>query len=214
VKHLSCAALIIALTGCALRSAASQNVAQEVAAVAADGDIILHKSQSDQAAALRAATGSAYTHVGLLFTRDDELQVLEAVEPVRWTPLDDWIERGQDRHVVVLRAPALSPDQVSAVRARAEAYIGASYDLLFEWSDDRIYCSELVYKAFEGAELEIGATETFGDLALNSADVRRLIDARTDGGIDLTEPVVTPVSVLNDDDLVTVFTNDPNVSSC
>lgn len=74
-----------------------------------DGDILLHPSKSSQSAALRAATGSPYTHVGLAFPRDGVWLVLEAVQPVRWTPLDDWLKRGRDQKVVVLRLVDPSP---------------------------------------------------------------------------------------------------------
>ncbi len=94
-------------------------------------------------------------------------------------------------------------------RTTAEEQIGTGYDLLFEWSDERIYSSELIYKAFEAVGREIGSRETFGELNLSSPEVQRLIDARADGGLDLSEPVVTPVSVLNDAELSPVFTNDP-----
>lgn len=41
-----------------------------------------------------------------------------------------------------------------------EKYIGKDYDLYFEWSDSRIYCSELVWKIYkESIGLEIGNLE-------------------------------------------------------
>lgn len=206
--------VVAALVSCAPRTGSAQTVTEQVGALATDGDVILHKSQSSQAAALRAATGSEYTHVGIVFHHDGELQVLEAVEPVRWTPLGDWIQRGAHQHVVLMRVNGLSPEAADTVRAAATAYIGVGYDLLFEWSDERIYCSELVYKAFQSATgREIGERETLRDLDLSSEAVRRLIDARTGGDVDLAEPVVTPLSILNDGELTVVFANDPNVRS-
>ncbi len=185
------------------------STSEQIRALAQPGDVILHQSTSSQSAALIAATGSPYTHVGLLFEHDGALQVLEAVEPVRWTPLDAWVSRGADETAVVLRVPNLDPQAAAAVQRVAERYLGAHYDVLFQWSDDRIYCSELVFKAFsEGAGLQVGALQTFDALDLQSPEVQRLIEARTHGDIDMAETVVTPVSILHDPDLELVFQND------
>lgn len=182
----------------------------------ADADIILHKSRSSQAAALRAATGSPYTHVGLVFRRGDGLQVLEAVEPVKWTPLASWVARGEGGHVVVMRLRDPSPlgdGGAKAVREAAEAFVGRHYDLLFQWSDDRIYCSELVYKAYKSAlGLDVGELSAMGTFDLTSAEVQALIQARTSGHVDESEPVVAPASLLVDNDLMVIYSTDPAFS--
>src|SRR5690606_29178807 len=183
--------------------------------VATDGDIILHKSRSSQAAALRAATGSPYTHVGLVFERDGTLQVLEAVEPVKWTPLDRWVARGRDEHVVVLRLrdpSRLQDGGAERLRASGERFLGRHYDTLFQWSDERIYCSELVTKAYTDAlGVTIGELATFGDFDLSAPEVQALIQARTAGRLDAKEVVVSPASYLADDDLAVVFSTDPAI---
>jgi hypothetical protein len=203
------------LTLASLIAGPPASAARPLHAAVANGDIILHKSQSSQAAALRAATGSPYTHVGLVFKRGDSFQVLEAVEPVRWTALDAWVKRGEARHVVVLRLrdPSLLGDHGAlAVRTAAEAYLGRPYDLLFQWSDDRIYCSELVYKAYKSAVgVEVGELTTLGAFDLSSPEVQSLIRARIKGRVDESEPVVAPSSLLVDSDLTVVYTNDPDL---
>ena len=43
------------------------------------------------------------------------------------------------------------------MRQVGESFRGRPYDLTFEWSDERIYCSELVWKIYERAlGIEIG----------------------------------------------------------
>ena len=46
-----------------------------------EGDIVFQQSKSAQSAAIQAATGSRYTHVGLITMRK-KTHVLEAVNPV------------------------------------------------------------------------------------------------------------------------------------
>ncbi|MEN0063925.1 MAG: YiiX/YebB-like N1pC/P60 family cysteine hydrolase [Myxococcota bacterium] len=173
-----------------------------------EGDIVVHKSRSTQSAALAAATHSPYTHTGLVFRRQGTWQVLEAVQPVRWTALADWVRRGRDQHIVVLRPKA--PFDATKVRAAAEAYLGRSYDLLFAWSDDRIYCSELVYKAYDqAADLQLGALVPLSTFDLEPEPVQALIRQRVGRSLNRSEPVVAPASLLEDEDLHWVFSNDP-----
>ena len=68
-----------------------------------DGDIIFHTSRSAQSLAIQRATNSRYSHMGIIFFREGEPHVFEAVSTVRSTPLADWIRRGDDGHHVVKR---------------------------------------------------------------------------------------------------------------
>lgn len=57
---------------------------------------------------------------------------------------------GRHRRYVVKRLrdanARLDPDAIRRLRTEGERYLGKPYDLLFRWSDNRIYCSELVWK--------------------------------------------------------------------
>ena len=59
------------------------------------GDVVFHRSRSAQSRIIQQVTSSPWTHVGVVFEREGALQVLEAVQPVRWTPLEDWVRRGR-----------------------------------------------------------------------------------------------------------------------
>src|SRR5262245_46335129 len=114
-----------------------------------DGDIIFHTSRSAQSEAVGRATGSRWTHMGIVFLRNDKPFVLEAVGPVKMTPLTEWVARGAAKRYVVKRLAdpsVLRQGGASRLRAAANRYLGKPYDFYFEWSNDRIYCSELVWK--------------------------------------------------------------------
>lgn len=114
------------------------------------GDLIFQISRSPQSRAIQAATGARWSHVGLLFQVDQRWQVLEAVQPVRYTPLEAWVARGDGRRAVVkrLRNWTLTQEEQASLRRVGEGYLGRPYDLAFGWSDTHIYCSELVYKVY------------------------------------------------------------------
>lgn len=189
--------LLVALAACSPAQGAS------LQSTLADGDLLLQRSRSGQSAAVAAATRSPWTHIGMAFQRNGGWEVLEAVGPVTWTPLKQWVARGDDRDVVVVRHTG--PFDASAVRAAAEEMLGLPYDLLFEWSDDAIYCSELVHKAWAKAGIPLGARQTFADLDLEAPSVQRLIEARTTDGVDPKEVVVTPAAFLVDRRLRVVY---------
>jgi len=56
-----------------------------------NGDIVFQSSTSGQSKAIQIATGSKYSHMGIIYKQGDEFLVYEAVQPVRLTPLTDWI---------------------------------------------------------------------------------------------------------------------------
>ncbi len=171
-----------------------------------DGDIIFHESRSSQSQAIQLATKSRYSHMGILFRDHDRWFVYEAVQPVKSTPLHDWIRRGKDGHFVVkrLRDP-LTPVVTARLHRVGERYRGKSYDLYFEWSDDRIYCSELVWKIYKiGAGIEIGRLQKLRDFDLTHPAVRAKMRERYGNRIPANEPVISPAAMFESRLLVEV----------
>lgn len=68
-----------------------------------DGDIVFQTSRSSQSQAIKQATHSIYTHMGIIFFKQNQPVVLEAVQPVKFTPFLKWVARGEQGHVVVKR---------------------------------------------------------------------------------------------------------------
>jgi uncharacterized protein YycO len=174
-----------------------------------DGDIIFHPSRSSQSLAIQRATHSPYSHMGLILYRDDRPYVLEAVTTVRYTPLAEWVARGTGGHYVVKRLrdaqAILTPAAVDRLRKVAGGFEGRPYDLTFAWSDERIYCSELVWKAYERAlGVQIGALQHLRDFDLSDAVVRAKMKERYGDRVPLDELVVSPASMFAANNLETV----------
>ena len=159
-----------------------------------DGDIIFHTSRSAQSAAIQKATHSPYSHVGVIFIRDGKPFVFEAIATVRYTPLEAWIARGdQGRFVVKRLKQPMSPQQATKLRAAASPYLGKAYDLYFEWSDQRIYCSELVWKMYESAlGVRLGELQKLREFDLGDPAVRAKMRERYGEKVPLEEPVISP----------------------
>ena len=174
-----------------------------------NGDIIFQTSKSSQSQAIQLATHSKYSHMGILYEEKGRWYVFEAVGPVKLTALDEWIKRGEDSHFVVKRLKnaqeLLSPETLRKMREVGKGYLGKNYDLHFEWSDERIYCSELVWKIYhEGAGIEIGELEKLGDFDLGNEIVQKKLAERYGTNLPLDEKVISPVSMFNSDKLVLV----------
>jgi len=173
-----------------------------------DGDIIFQKSKSMQASALFKATGSDITHVGVIFFYNGKPYVIEALNPVKKTPYNRFVKRYGNGTCIVKRLSnrnEFTEIGISVLRQKCETFIGRKYDLLFRWSDDKIYCSELVWKAYRNAlGIELGTLQKINDFNLSSSEVKRLMKQRGMDKQSMNETVITPVSIFNDTRLITV----------
>ncbi|MDR2790015.1 MAG: YiiX family permuted papain-like enzyme [Campylobacteraceae bacterium] len=165
-----------------------------------DGDIIFQTSLSNQSKAIQAAAKSKYSHMGLIFEEKGKFYVFEASKTVRLTPLEEWIKRGEDEKYVVKRLKnadkILDAKTLTKLKNESEKFKGKSYDLIFEWSDERIYCSELVWKIYKRVVgLEVGKLQKLGDFDLNSAAVKAKLKERYGKNIPLNETVISPSSM-------------------
>lgn len=147
--------------------------------------------------------------MGLIFIRDGKPYVFEAIATVRFTPLDQWIARGTAHRFVVKRLrnadTVLDATGIEQLRTAALRFAGRPYDLTFDWSDDRIYCSELVWKAYDrGLGIHIGVLQTIRDFNLADPVVRAKMHERYGDNVPLDEPVISPVSMFRSNLLVTV----------
>lgn len=165
------------------------------------GDILLQTTTSAQDVALKLATGSEFTHCGVVFWKDGQAYVYEAIGPVISTPIAQWIDRGVDRRFVALRLKdphRLTPAALEKLQRVGESFAGRPYDPLFQWSDDRIYCSELVWKMFHRAlGLDLTPLHTFADYDLDHGAVQALIKERYGTTLPMNEPVVAPSDLLD-----------------
>jgi cell wall-associated NlpC family hydrolase len=178
-------------------------------AVLLEGDIIFHRSTSSQSDAIALATNSSYTHMGILLRSNEQLHVFEAIQPVKMTPLEEWIARGRNGHYVVKRLrdaeTRLTPAVLAKMRSLARRYAGKDYDLLFAWDDNEMYCSELVWKIYQqSAGIEVGKREKLGHMQLDHPQVQQLLTARYGKQIPLDETVITPAAMFAADNLITV----------
>ncbi|NLR68244.1 YiiX family permuted papain-like enzyme [Chitinophaga varians] len=205
-SSLPLAALIggaLYLTGMPVKKSVQQPPAAKA------GDVIFQESMSDLSTAIKLATHSKYSHCGIILPKDGELYVYEALQPVRYTPLQAWINRGRKGHYVIKRLKnadsVITQTTVQKMVDAGKKYNGKNYDFYFGWSDERIYCSELVWKIYkESTGLELGKLEQLKDFDLNSPAVKEQMKQIYGNNIPMTEQIISPVSMFNSPLLKTV----------
>ncbi len=189
--------LLLAFTGCTC--AAREREFRE-------GDVLLQDFQGDFADLITGVTHSKYAHCGLVVSENNSLIVIEAIGPVRYTPLGQWLRQGSGGKYAHLRPAGISKEKLAAVSSEAKKFLGLPYDDIFELDDEKIYCSELVYKAFlRGAKVEVGKKEKLGDFDWKPYE--SAIRKMAGGEVPLERIMVTPESVANSPRLKLVYTD-------
>ena len=138
--------------------------------------------------------------------------MFEANKYVTKTPIEKWISKGKEKHYVIKRLKnadqLLSNQMLQKMKQEGLKYYGKRYDGKFEWSDNKIYCSELVWKIYQRTTgLEIGKLEKLSDFNLSHKSVKDIIKNRYQNKIPINETVISPASIFNSELLMTVKSN-------
>ena len=108
-----------------------------------EGDIVFIFSKSRQSPFIAYATRSVYTHCGIIVMKGNERYVLEASNRVKLTPYKEFVEHarwGYYERIRIIPKP---------FKIDYEKYLGKKYDLQFDFNNDKMYCSELVYLIYK-----------------------------------------------------------------
>lgn len=149
------------------------------------GDIVFQESKSAQSKYIKQATGSRYTHCGIIVMINGEPHVLEAVSTVTLTPFEEWKNRGVDKHVLTIRC------NEADFNIDGNKYLGKRYDTEFKWDDRKMYCSELVYKVYQDNGINLGELHPVKDY--NIEGMESYLKKR---GISLDQLVIAPSDLI------------------
>ncbi|MBK7853984.1 MAG: hypothetical protein IPJ79_02945 [Bacteroidetes bacterium] len=100
----------------------------------------------------------------------------------------------------------IESDVVSKMNSIAKTMNGKHYDSKFLWTDKELYCSELVWKIYKSAcNVQLGTQQRLSDFDLTSPLVKKQMQINYGNNIPMNETIISPVSILNDKKLVTVY---------
>ena len=174
-----------------------------------NGDLIFQTSKSPQSNAIQLATKSKYSHCGIIYKIDGNFIVFEASSKVKKTPIKKWIESGKDHIYVVKRLKNASEILTSATLEKMKLinnkFYGKNYDSTFEWTDKKIYCSELIWKIYyQATGIQIGKLKKLKDFDLTSLKVKQIMAKRYGVKIPLNNTVISPDDIFKSELLFTV----------
>ena len=173
------------------------------------GDVIAHTSQSSQSTMIQVGTMSKYSHVGVIFVKNGKAYVLESLSTTKFSTVEAFIDRGKNDDYTVFRygtydvnqdgydvwQSGLTGAQKSKLRSSVKNYKGKRYDSAFKWSDDKIYCSELVWKMYEDVGIELTEPKKMKNFPLWIPKFKQVMEKRWGGKVNKEEPVVSPKDI-------------------
>lgn len=157
------------------------------------GDVVFQPLPlgSDLVKAIEGTTHSSLSHCGVITKRNNQWYVIEALEMVRYQPLYQWIKQGRLSRFAVYRLDHRYKPQITNFIEKVKMYENRPYDSRYRMDDEKIYCSELVYKAFRDATgEELGKLVSLGQLDWKPyADIIRKYEG---GALPLNRTMITP----------------------
>jgi Permuted papain-like amidase enzyme, YaeF/YiiX, C92 family len=154
--------------------------------------------------AIEGSTGSPFSHCGIVVKRGNDWKVIEAIGPVKETPLPVWIAQGRDNAYIACRLRAPLSAHIPAIITAAEKYRGRPYDVRYDFDDRKIYCSELLWKSVRDATgRELGKVQKLGELHWQPYE--NVIRSLEEGGLPLDRKMITPRAFTEAPELEEVF---------
>jgi hypothetical protein len=102
-----------------------------------------------------------------------------------------------------LKEPPDTP-RIDALKRSGEAMMGRPYDFRFEPDDERIYCSELVWKMYRSAGVTVATEERFCDMDLDAPIARAMLLERFGSRVPCESRVVSPAALFRSPVLLTI----------
>jgi len=182
-----------------------------------NGDIVFQGGNDTQAKAVKAATNSPWSHVGIVYFNQGNPWVIEAVQPVKKTPLAHFIARNPRAFYAMRLKDAhkhINAESTLKAQEYSKQLIGKNYDSYFQWSDDRVYCSELVWKIYKNAiGIELCKPRILSSYDLHHPTVQTLIKKRygSMSKLPMNELAVAPSDIAESSLLIEVPRKSPTV---
>ena len=170
-----------------------------------EGDILFQSlPRSPLVNAIEGASQSPYSHCGIVAKKDGQWMVYEAYRKVEATPLKEFIFRGRGQGFAVYRFKTDSQKHIPETIRQVKTYLGRPYDVRYRMDDEKIYCSELIYKAYrQAAGKKLGELKRLGELKWRP--YQKTIEHFEQGPTPLDREMITPKHLALAEELELVF---------
>jgi len=162
-----------------------------------EGDVVFQSlPHGDLVDAIEGITHSPYSHCGAVLRNDKgQWVVIESIFNVHKTPLFLWLFRGRGGNFAAYRLDAKYSPLIPEFKRDLLFYEGQPYDYDYDMTaSNGVYCSDLVYLAFDHASGEkMGTLEKLGDLDWKPFE--HFIQSEQQGKLPLDRAMITPASL-------------------
>jgi hypothetical protein len=172
-----------------------------------EGDVVFQSlPHGDLVDAIEGITHSPYSHCGVVLRNDkNQWMVVESIFNVHETPLFLWMLRGRGGDFTAYRVDEKYSPLLPDFKKDPLSYLGRPYDFDYDLTKaPAVYCSDLVYLAFDQASGEkMGTLEKLGDLDWKPYEP--FIKSEQRGGLPLDREMITPASLARASQLHEVY---------
>jgi hypothetical protein len=170
-----------------------------------EGDLVFQSApHAPLVDAIEGATESRWSHCGIVVREGDGWAVIEAGNVVRVTPFAAWVRQARDDEFAAYRLRERPEARIAAFIEAAKRFLGRPYDARYRMDDEKIYCSELVEKAFRAATgRPLGKPQRLGDMRWKPYET--LIRDLEGGGLPLDREIVSPRALTESPEVTKVY---------
>ena len=177
-----------------------------------EGDVIFQSLPHGPVVwAIEGVTKSPYSRCGIVAKKGAQWIVYEAYDGVAATPLKTFLFRGRGGGFVVYRLRDEYREHIPQTLKCCEDYLGRPYDIRYRLDDEKIYCSELIYKAYRDATngQRLGELVKFG--GMNWQPYETLIKQIEGCEVPVDREMITPVDLAKAQQLEPAFSHNLKV---
>ena len=154
-----------------------------------EGDILFIETTSFQSKFVKLGMLSIWSHCGIAVDTPDGVQIMEADTTVRILPIERFIDKSVGGKYIIKRPkPQLSQP------IEQDKWLGRWYDLKFNFDNEEVYCSELVWLIYKEQDIELcPACKINSHFMVRFAALQRALEDR---GISPEQYAVAPCDLL------------------
>lgn len=150
------------------------------------GDLLFQKVNKDDS----LTSYFEYNNIGIAFIDGDNYALLETTDQVQYVSIRKWVENGKNNEYVAKRLrnadSLLTGLDIQNLTKQVRNNILKKYDNSNDWSDDKMYNAELIWKLYERTfNIELGKLDTIGIDSIKRIEIK-------------------PSAIYNSEELVTV----------
>ena len=201
--------LLLALLFLTLKGFQLKKGSEDFSKIAKTGDLIFQTQVGWMSPlAIQVATLSPYSHVGVVAVEGKEVYVYEASAKVQKVKIQNFINRvDTGSRFVIYRHKSVDARRSRKVISYAKASLGKNYDTHLSWSNSRMYCSELVYKAYKYAGYDLESERKIGNMKFALLVSNLIPHIYENNKFNMSDKVVAPSHLSRDRNFEKVFQN-------